>query len=467
MIIGEGTNEIQRIVIARASSHGGVSTPRDDDEEPTAHRSWAARGPDRARAGRQRRGRRGGCHAGVLRRERDQARRTRQPDPRPSAGPRFRRSDHRVADGCSARRREGARGRSRDRSRDRGIRRVIVDRTIGGSALVPADLPDYLELVAQTRRRSRSRSVPSASTGRVRILRQRAHPSPRPAGCSRPFRRSRHAGTDEARRLPGAAVGGSSRGARRVRRRQSTERRPVAVHLDVSACEAAIATGPVLQCVSSLLHCTGAIGAKRYGAPAGYFPASDGMVRISAMEDHQWRGLADAYDRQDLVDRWPAAADRIEHGPEIDAEVSALTAGQPKAECEAMLQRTGVPATAAVQPGRAPRVAAIRLPSIPRRVRRRRRQVRALGLPFTTERSGVPSRHVPARVDPRPASCRSRPRARGAVRRGLARGDGRRCREDRGHRSSRHLPTRAPSSTTSPARTTPSTSRWSTTRSAA
>ena len=118
------------------------------------------------------------------------------------------------------------------------------------------------------------------------------------------------------------------------------------------------------------------------------------MVRISAMEDHQWRGLADAYDRQDLVDRWPTAADRVDHGPEIEAEVAALTAGQPKAECEAMLQRTGVPATALYSPAEL-----LESPQFASRGSLLEydvgdRTVRALGLPFTIERSGVPSRHV-------------------------------------------------------------------------
>jgi len=273
---------------------------------------------------------------------------------------------------------------------------VLVDRTIGGSVLVPADLSEYLELVAHhptpvwvtisafgidgsRAHLFGSEITIAAAAGLLAAVREPATQAPiKLAGCQA---------------LLSAGQVGALAACDGVSRRNAGE---TGVHLDVSACEAAIATGPVLQCVSKLLHCSGAIGAKRYGAPAGYFPASDGMVRISAMEDHQWRGLADAYDRQDLVDRWPAGADRIEHADEIDAEVSALTAGHPKAECEAMLQRNGVPATALYSPGEL-----LESPQFASRGSLREfdvgdRTVRALGLPCTIESSGVPSRPVSA-----------------------------------------------------------------------
>jgi crotonobetainyl-CoA:carnitine CoA-transferase CaiB-like acyl-CoA transferase len=273
---------------------------------------------------------------------------------------------------------------------------VIADRTIGGSALVPAYVPDYLELVARyptpvwvtisafgidgSRAHLFGTELTiAAAAGLLAAVRDPVTQQPiKLAGCQA---------------LLSAGQVGALAACDGVSRRNAGQAR---VHLDVSACEAAIATGPVLQCVSSLLRCGGAIGAKRYGAPAGYFPASDGIVRISAMEDHQWRGLADAYDRQDLVDRWPAAADRIDHGPEIDAEVSALTAGQPKAECEAVLQHTGVPATAVYSPAELLESPQFAFRGSFRQFDVGDRTVRALGAPFTIERTGVPSRPVPA-----------------------------------------------------------------------
>ena len=283
------------------------------DQRNPEHRSWTARRPACARAGRQRRGCRGGCDPGVLRRHRHQARAnpTARSTPISRVGrPQVqapRRSSSAVLD-------DGKHLANADTilaSIDE-FDVIIVDRTIGGSALVPAE----------SRRLPRPRrATPGAGMGDDQCLRHRRvacdissaarSPSRRRPGLLAAVRDPVDAGTDQARRMPGAALGRVKSGALAacdgVSRRNAGQS---GVHLDVSACEAAIATGPVLQCVSSLLHCSGAIGAKRYGAPAGYFPASDGMVRISAMEDHQWRGIADAYDRPDLVDRWPTAADR-------------------------------------------------------------------------------------------------------------------------------------------------------------
>ena len=271
---------------------------------------------------------------------------------------------------------------------------IIVDRTIDGSALVPADLSEYLQLVERhpapvwvtisafgidgpRAQLFGSEITIAAAAGLLAAVRDPTTQEPiKLAGCQA---------------LLSAGQVGALAACDGVSRRNAGQTR---VHLDVSACEAAIATGPVLQCVSSLLHCSGAIGAKRYGAPAGYFPATDGMVRISAMEDHQWRGLAIAYDRQDLVDRWPTAADRIDHGPEIEAAVSALTAGQPKVECEAVLQDTGVPATAVYSPAELLESPQFAFRGSLQELDIGERTARALGLPFTVESTGVPSRNV-------------------------------------------------------------------------
>ena len=68
------------------------------------------------------------------------------------------------------------------------------------------------------------------------------------------------------------------------------------VHIDVSAQEAVVVTGPLLRVTNILLNSAGETGARRYGAPAGYYQCRDGLVRISVMEDHQWTALVRAID---------------------------------------------------------------------------------------------------------------------------------------------------------------------------
>ena len=122
------------------------------------------------------------------------------------------------------------------------------------------------------------------------------------------------------------------------------------VHVDVSAQAATLATGPVLKVVGLLLASTPTGGAARYAAPAAFYPCRDGLLRISALEDHQWRGLTEAFDRPDWRDRFPGPADRIEHADEIDALIADVTRTRAKAECEATLQAAGVPTAAMYGP---------------------------------------------------------------------------------------------------------------------
>ena len=123
------------------------------------------------------------------------------------------------------------------------------------------------------------------------------------------------------------------------------------VHVDVSAQAATLATGPVMKVVGLLLASTPTGGAVRYAAPAAFYPCRDGLLRISALEDHQWRGLTDAFGRPEWREQFPEPADRIEHSDEIDALITELTRTRAKAECEATLQAAGVPTTAMYGPG--------------------------------------------------------------------------------------------------------------------
>ncbi len=122
------------------------------------------------------------------------------------------------------------------------------------------------------------------------------------------------------------------------------------VHLDLSAREAALATGPVLRVVHALLNCTGDAGARRYGAPAGFYPCNDGVIRISAMEDHQWEGLVRAFGSPEWAAPFSSTAARTEHADVIDAKLAERTATMSKQACEEVLQRHGVPATAMNSP---------------------------------------------------------------------------------------------------------------------
>jgi crotonobetainyl-CoA:carnitine CoA-transferase CaiB-like acyl-CoA transferase len=122
------------------------------------------------------------------------------------------------------------------------------------------------------------------------------------------------------------------------------------VHVDVSAQAATLATGPVMKVVALLLASSPTGGAVRYAAPAAFYRCRDGLLRISALEDHQWRGLTEAFGRPDWNERFPDPTDRIEHANEIDALISDVIRTRAKAGCEATLQAAGVPAAAMYGP---------------------------------------------------------------------------------------------------------------------
>jgi crotonobetainyl-CoA:carnitine CoA-transferase CaiB-like acyl-CoA transferase len=122
------------------------------------------------------------------------------------------------------------------------------------------------------------------------------------------------------------------------------------VHLDLSAVEATLAMGPVLEVGGLLLETATAGGAKRYGAPASFYLCTDGLVRISAMEDHQWRGVVTAMGSPGWAERFATVEARIEAPEEVDEQVAAWTRTKTKREAETELQAHGVPATAVYSP---------------------------------------------------------------------------------------------------------------------
>jgi crotonobetainyl-CoA:carnitine CoA-transferase CaiB-like acyl-CoA transferase len=122
------------------------------------------------------------------------------------------------------------------------------------------------------------------------------------------------------------------------------------VHLDLAAVEATLAMGPVLEVGGHLLDTGSLGGAKRYGAPADFYKCKDGHIRISAMEDHQWRGVVAAMGSPAWAGHFAAVQTRIDAADEIDERVAAWTRDQTKREVETMLQSHGVPATAVYTP---------------------------------------------------------------------------------------------------------------------
>lgn len=122
------------------------------------------------------------------------------------------------------------------------------------------------------------------------------------------------------------------------------------VHIDLSALEATIATGPILEASTILLTAGGPGGAKRYGAPASFYTCRDGQIRISAMEDHQWNGVVVAMGSPEWTDRFATTQSRIDGQDEIDARISEWTATLGKIDAETLLQAHGVPATAMYSP---------------------------------------------------------------------------------------------------------------------
>ncbi|WP_159228465.1 CoA transferase [Mycolicibacterium vanbaalenii] len=124
-----------------------------------------------------------------------------------------------------------------------------------------------------------------------------------------------------------------------------------AVTVDVSAQEAVIFTAALPECAHLLYRCPGRAGSGRYLAPSGLFPCRDGLVRITAVENHQWTGLRAALGEPDWSAGLDERAARIEHAELINAKVSEWAASRDKADCAALLQANGVPSTPVNEPG--------------------------------------------------------------------------------------------------------------------
>jgi crotonobetainyl-CoA:carnitine CoA-transferase CaiB-like acyl-CoA transferase len=118
------------------------------------------------------------------------------------------------------------------------------------------------------------------------------------------------------------------------------------VHVEVSAQEAMLATGPVLQCAERLLNFSIRGGTRRFGPPFGQYPCTDGFVYIGAAEQHHLDGVWRAIGAPELAERIRGTAARVAETEVIDRLVRGWTSARSKAECQSALQAQGVPATA-------------------------------------------------------------------------------------------------------------------------
>lgn len=118
-----------------------------------------------------------------------------------------------------------------------------------------------------------------------------------------------------------------------------------AVYVDVSVQEAVVSTALLPECAHLLYACPGRAGSGRYLAPSGLFGCRDGLVRITAVENHQWRGLVAALENPAWATGLDERSARIEHADLINRHVADWAASRDKAGCAALLQANGVPST--------------------------------------------------------------------------------------------------------------------------
>jgi crotonobetainyl-CoA:carnitine CoA-transferase CaiB-like acyl-CoA transferase len=117
------------------------------------------------------------------------------------------------------------------------------------------------------------------------------------------------------------------------------------VHVEVSAQEAVALTGALPECAHVLYRCPGRAGSGRYVAPSGLFPCRDGLVRIAAIEDHQWAGMVMCLGAPAWTEGLTTRAARAEQAAMITERVADWTRDQDKAPCADQLQQAGVPST--------------------------------------------------------------------------------------------------------------------------
>jgi crotonobetainyl-CoA:carnitine CoA-transferase CaiB-like acyl-CoA transferase len=115
-------------------------------------------------------------------------------------------------------------------------------------------------------------------------------------------------------------------------------------HVDLSQQEATL---PLLRRELAVFRYTGRVAGRQEGgwrvAPAGIRPAKDGYLRITIIEDAQWRSFARLIGRDDwLDDRYGTADGRREHAEEIRVGIDAWLATTSVEDAFAACQEAGV-----------------------------------------------------------------------------------------------------------------------------
>lgn len=117
------------------------------------------------------------------------------------------------------------------------------------------------------------------------------------------------------------------------------------VVVDVSVQEAVTFAAALPECAHVLYSCPGRAGSGRYLAPSGLFGCTDGLVRITAVENHQWRGLIAALGHPGWAEGLDQRDARIEKSDLINQHVTEWAKTRDKEGCAALLQAHGVPST--------------------------------------------------------------------------------------------------------------------------
>lgn len=120
------------------------------------------------------------------------------------------------------------------------------------------------------------------------------------------------------------------------------------VHLDLSAHEAAVAQGPVLELLHALMGCVGAPGSGRLGRPSGIYRCRSGLVLVVAIEDHQRERILRLIGDEEKIAHWSADIDAS--ADEIGAALEAWCLERDSREAEAAFQAEGVPASMIATP---------------------------------------------------------------------------------------------------------------------
>ncbi|MYW96140.1 hypothetical protein G3I59_37430 [Amycolatopsis rubida] len=116
-----------------------------------------------------------------------------------------------------------------------------------------------------------------------------------------------------------------------------------ALHVDVSAQGAVIATGLSLEMAHALSDCPDEGGSARYGAPSGFFPCSDGLIYVLVLEQHQWEAFRRVLEPAlEAVETLVEARDQADF---VNSRLASWASSRAAEECERILQNAGVPCT--------------------------------------------------------------------------------------------------------------------------